>query len=219
MRQSPSVERHLIRVLGGIACVAVLGVLAILPIRLYQRDIRHATVHAHRVSSVVHTALSHGLIEGDDLGDLINRFQGIADLEIRLRPLATGETHPAGTSQKGSSHLDGTILRFLAPPLLDRDGRTWLAEMTFDLSPMKRESIRLIVDLLLAVALGSAVFSAAVFLLVRRALVTPLREITRTIEASCEEGATLHSPDFSTREMEELAEAVARCRRIEGTAG
>ena len=41
------------------------GVLAILPYRLYARDVRHATVHAHRIASVVHTALSHAILEGE----------------------------------------------------------------------------------------------------------------------------------------------------------
>ena len=42
MSNQQSVERHLIVVLGAIACIAVLGVLAILPYRLYMRDIRQA---------------------------------------------------------------------------------------------------------------------------------------------------------------------------------
>jgi hypothetical protein len=46
--------------------------------------------------------------------------------------------------------------------------------MEFDLAPLKRESVRLIIDLVLAVALGSLVFSAVVFVLVRQSVVLPL---------------------------------------------
>ncbi len=42
----PSVESRLALVLAGIAGVAIFGVLAILPYRVYTRDIRNAEVHA-----------------------------------------------------------------------------------------------------------------------------------------------------------------------------
>ena len=52
MSGSNSLERRLQIALAGIACVAVIGVMAILPYRLYERDIRHARVSAHRIASV-----------------------------------------------------------------------------------------------------------------------------------------------------------------------
>ena len=218
MSNQPSVERHLIVVLGAIACVAVLGVLAILPYRLYTRDIRQASVSAHRISSVVHTALSQMLLDDhstqEDVTDLVNRMQGIADLEIRLRKLQPGEVHPASTSGKGSSTRDDTDLTYVSPPIIDREGNTWLASMYFDLSPMKQRSIRLIVDLVIAVALGSMAFSAAIFLLVRRSLIEPIRNITREIEriaaAGPEGTVNLGLPEFASREMTGLSRAVVR---------
>jgi len=159
MSQAPSVERRLIITLSAIACIAIGGVLAILPYRLYARDIQQATTDAHRVSSVVHTALSHALIRDEldpaSLTDLMNRLQGLGNVEVRLRRLDEGEIHPAVTSGKGSSTRRDTELTYVAPPIIDRDGTTWLATMEFDLSPMKRRSIRLITDLVIAVTLGS----------------------------------------------------------------
>ena len=205
-----SAEIRLLQVLAVIAAVAVLGVLAILPYRLYQRDIRHATVHAHRIASVVHTAISHAILEGEDTSDLINRFQGMADLEIRIRE-REGGADP--TAAPGTSRLDGTELTYVAPPILDREGRAWLAEMRFDLSPMKRESVRLIIDLVVAVILGSGVFSAVVFLIVRHSLLVPLRNVTKTIDALQPEAEPVHMPEFESREMSELADAVVKACR------
>jgi hypothetical protein len=213
-----SVERHLIVVLGAIACIAVLGVLAILPYRLYMRDIRQASVDAHRVSRVVHTALSRLLLDEhateQDVADLINRFQGIADLEIRLRQLPEGEVHPAATSGKGSSTRDDTDLTYVSPPIIDREGHTWLASMYFDLSAMKQRSLRLIIDLVLAVVLGSLAFSLVIFLLVRRSLIDPIRQVTREIERIADAGPgsspSLGLPEFESREMAGLASAVSR---------
>lgn len=218
MPRTKSVQLRLVQVLAAIACVAVLGVLAIVPYRLYSRDIRHATVQAHRISSVVHTALSYAMLAGDDVTDLINRFQGIADLEIRLTKLEPGEAHPAATSGRGSSNLDGTDLTYIAPPILDGEGTTWLATTHFDLSPMKRDSIRLIVDMALAVVLGSAVFSAAVLLLIRRSLLVPLRDVTRSIERIGAGNESVQMPDFETREMGDLARAVEKVCRTRGAA-
>jgi hypothetical protein len=218
MPPTKSVQTRLIQVLTGIACVAVLGVLAILPYRLYQRDIRHATVQAHRISSVVHTALARAVLEGEDVTDLVNRFQGIADLEIRLSKLGDGEVHPAATSRKGSSELEGTDLTYTAPPILDREGNTWLASMYFDLSSMKRESIRLIIDLCLVVVIGSALFSLLVFVFVRRMLVVPLRDVTRRVE-QIEPGKELGPmPDFHSPEMTDLARAIEKACRAHGSA-
>ena len=105
-----SVESRLLFVLGGIALAAMLGVLAILPYRLYSRDIRHATVQAHRLSNLVHAGISHAVVEGEDVSPLINRFQSVGELEIHLRRLEAGEQHPAAESRKGASTLDDTDL-------------------------------------------------------------------------------------------------------------
>jgi len=206
------VEFRLLQVLAGISVVAILGVLAILPYRLYERDIRHATVEAHQMAGLLHVALADALARGEDTTALVNRFQGMTSLEIRLRPLAADEKHPSADLQRGSSTLVGTDLTYVAAPILDDEGRTWLAEMQFDLAPMKRESIRLIIDLVLAVAMGSIAFSAVVYWLVHRALVVPLRRATQELlaQAGCE---TVELPRFESREMIDLAEALDRACR------
>ncbi|MCC6640323.1 MAG: hypothetical protein IT386_04055 [Deltaproteobacteria bacterium] len=212
MPNRPSVQLRLIQLLAVIAAVAVAGVVVIVPYRLYQRDIRHAEVSAHRVASVVHVALGQALHDGKDVADLVNRLQGIADLEIRLHKLAPDETHPAATSGRGSSELDGTDLDFTAPPILARDGSTWLATMHFDLSPMKRESVRLIIDLMIAVLLGSLVFSCAVFFLIRRLMIEPLREVTRRVERFADGQPIGERSEYDTEELEALADALERAR-------
>lgn len=210
-----SAERRLIQSLAVIAAVAVAGVLAILPWRLYQRDIRIAEVNAHRIASVVQVALAHAIEQGEDVTSLVNHLQGIADLQIRLRRLDPGDPAAEDVEARREMKLDGTDLDATAPPILDRDGRKWVATMHFDLAPMKRDSVRLIIDLVLAVVLGSAVFSAAVFLLVRHALVSPLREITKRVERYARGDATATSalPEPGSREMADLAAALDRAAR------
>jgi hypothetical protein len=213
MPSSKSVETHLLVLLGVIALIAVLGVLAILPYRLYSRDIRHATVEAHRVASVLNVALADAIAHGEDASGLINRFQGIADLRISLRKLEGDESHPAAESRRGTSTLDGTELTYVGAPILDKDGSTWLAEMVFDLSPMKRESVRLIIDLVLAVSAGSLAFSVLVFWLVRQYLVVPLRRTTEVLKGYDGESGAVTMPEFGSSEMRDLARAVeTACR-------
>lgn len=211
MADPRSVETRLLQVLAVIAVVAIVGVIGIATPRLYFRDVRHAEVAAHRVSSLVHVALSRALAQGEDVTDLVNRFQGIADLEIALHRLEPGEVDPAATSGRGRSQRDDTDLRYTAPPILDREGRAWLATMRFDLSPMKRESIRLIVDLALAVFFGSIAFSTAVWFLLRRAVIEPLREVTRGVEKIAA-GEAPSLPPFQSRELASLAAALERIR-------
>ena len=183
---SSSVERRLILLLAFIAAIAIIGVLAIVPYRLYERDIRFAEVNAHRIGSLLHVTLANALQRGTsvkDVSDLANRLQAVADLEIRLRELPEGETASGDPSGSGTSIRHDTDLTYTAPPILDKDGHTWLATMHFDLSPMKRESVRLIIDLVLAVLLGSAVFSLGVFWLIRSSLLEPLHEVTASCRA------------------------------------
>jgi hypothetical protein len=217
MNQAPSVERRLIQTLLVIAGIAIGGVLAILPYRLYSRDVQQATTDAHRLSSVVHVALSHALLREEldqtSLTDLVNRMQGMGNVEVRLRSLAPGELHPAATSGKGSSTRRDTELVYVAPPITDRLGKTWLATMEFDLSPMKRRSIHLITDLVLAVAIGSLVFSCVIFLLIRRALLQPIQSITERIAEIAEGrdiGQSIKMPEFESAEMTALAREVER---------
>jgi hypothetical protein len=210
------VERRLLVFLAALAAIAVAGVLSILPYRLYARDVRQAEVAAHRTGSLLHVALGHALQRGTDpadVADLANRFQGIAGLELRLRQLPPGDVHPAAVSGRASSERRDTDLTYTAAPILDRDGHTWLATMHFDLSPMKRESLRLILDLVLAVVLGSLAFSAAIFWLIRRTLLQPLHEVTDRVEefaAGHDPGPT---PSFGSRELAALMDALDRARR------
>ena len=221
MSQAPSVERRLILTLLVIAGVAISGVLAILPYRLYSRDIQQATTDAHRLSSVVHVALSHALLQDEldqaSLTDLVNRLQGMGNVSVRLSNLQPGELHPAATSGKGSSTRRDTELVYVAPPITDRQGVTWLATMEFDLSPMKRRSIRLITDLVLAVGIGSVAFSAMIFVLIRRTLLLPIKSVTERIGeiadgAESEEKAKM--PDFQSAEMQALASEVERACEV-----
>lgn len=217
MNEQPSIERRLVKTLLAIACVAVAGVLAILPYRLYSRDIQQATTDAHRLSSLVHTSLSHALTQDRrseaTLTDLVNRLQGMGDVQVRMRRLEEGEMHPVATSGKGSSVRRDTELTYVAPPIIDREGATWIATMEFDLTPMKRRSIGLITDLVLAVVLGSLFFSGLIFVLVRRALLLPIRSVTECIgefASNAESGDTISMPEFSSAEMNALAREVER---------
>ncbi len=217
MNPPQSVERHLINTLALIACVAVAGVLAILPYRLYSRDVEQATTDAHRLSGVVHSSLSHALVRDDvdevSLTDLVNRLQGMGDVQVRMRQLAEGEVHPVATTGKGSSSRRDTELTYTAPPIVDKQGKTWIATMEFDLSPMKRRSIRLITDLSLAVVIGSAVFSAVIFFLIRRGLIEPIHAVTERIGKIADAGPSdepVELPEFSSAEMVALTRQVER---------
>jgi hypothetical protein len=205
----PSIESRLLHVLAGIAVVAILGVLAILPYRLYSRDIRNAEVHAHRISSVAQTALVETLREGRDATDLVNRLQSIADFDIQLVRVEAGE---GGEGLPASSDLDGTRLVYSSASIADRQGRRWQVQTTFDLSPLKRESVRLIIDLVVTVVLGSAVFSALVFWVVRRGILDPLRKMTEIVRQLGPGAKPLSLPEFHSREMADLAGAVERAR-------
>jgi len=210
-----SVERRLLALLALIAGIAVLGVLAIVPWRLYSRDVRLAEAQAHRIGSLLHVALANELQHGTDtadVADLVNRFQGIADMRIELRQLLPGESPPGDPSGAGSSTRRDTDLVYTAPPILDRDGHTWIATMQFDLSPMKRESLRLVVDLTLAVLLGSALFSLAVFVLIRNAVIQPLREVTRQVERFAEGERIERLPRYESVELDSLLDALDRAR-------
>lgn len=210
MSDRPSVERRLLWMLAIIAAVAVAGVVAIVPYRLYERDIRLAQTNAHRMASLLHVSLAEGLRESDDVTDLVNRLQGVAGLEITLQRLDEGEANPVGVRGRGTSVLKGTDLTWSAPPILDGRGGTWMATMHFDLSPLKRDSVRLIIDLILAVCAGSAVFSGVVWWYVRRGLVDPLRDITKRIERMADSGQPAELPKSESREMESLTTAIAR---------
>jgi hypothetical protein len=226
MSQAPSVERRLILTLLVIAGIAIAGVLAILPYRLYSRDIQQAITDAHRLSSVVHVALSHSLLREElnqtSLTDLVNRLQGMGNVDVRLRSLEPGELHPAATSGKGSSTRRGTELIYVAPPITDRMGKTWLATMEFDLSPMKRRSIRLITDLVLAVAIGSVGFSVVIFLLIRRTLLRPIQSVTERITEIADAGPTtesVHMPEFASAEIITLAREIERACEVRRPTG
>jgi methyl-accepting chemotaxis protein len=79
---------------------------------------------------------------------------------------------------------------------------------------MKRESMRLIFDLVLAVVLASLAFSAAIFWLIRNTLLQPLHEVTERVEefaAGHDPGPT---PAFGSRELATLMDALDRARRM-----
>jgi len=145
-----------------------------------------------------------------DGGDVTFVFRGAAD-EVRLRHWIFGLP-----SSQPFHRLDGTDLTYIGTPIVADDGATYLASMHFDLAPMRRESVRLIIDLVIAVVLGSAMFSGVVYLLVRRSLVAPLREVTRNIEEIAAGQDPRAFPEFETRELSALSDAVARACRARG---
>ncbi len=218
---SSSVERRLVLLLAFIAAIAVVGVLAIVPYRLYERDVRLAEVDAHRIGSLLHVTLANALQRGtniEDMADLSNRLQAVADLKIRLREVPAKGGPSADPGGPGSSVRRGTEFTYTAPPILDKDGHTWIATVDFDLSPMKRESVRLIFDLVLAVLVGSLLFSVGVFWLIRGALLQPLHEVTRRVEHFADGGELGPPPSFETSELQALFTALERARRVkEGT--
>jgi len=78
---------------------------------------------------------------------------------------------------------------------------------------VRRDSVGIIIDLVIAVVLGSAVFSTGIFLLVRRGLLEPLREVTRQVARIPQGGDAEELPRYASRELRDLAETVNRVYR------
>ena len=57
---------------------------------------------------------------------------------------------------------------------------------------------------------------AVVYVLIRRSLVEPLKLVTRTVEEIAESRVPASMPEFKTREMSGLADAIARACRAHG---
>jgi methyl-accepting chemotaxis protein len=83
---------------------------------------------------------------------------------------------------------------------------------------MKRDSIRLITDLVLVTALGSLGFSIAIFWLIRNSLVQPLHRVTRRIARFEETGEAIEMPEFRTAEMRKLSQAIERACQAKAAA-
>jgi hypothetical protein len=79
---------------------------------------------------------------------------------------------------------------------------------------MKRESLRLIQDLVVAVLVGSGAFSLAVFLLIRNALLRPLHEVTERVERFAEGRDVGPLPSYESHELASLMDALDRARRL-----
>ena len=82
--------------------------------------------------------------------------------------------------------------------------------MQHDIANLKRDSVRLIIDLLIAGGIGAAGFSFAIFLLVRGGLLRPMRHITDELERAAEDGGDPDLPPASSRELEAFREAANR---------
>lgn len=210
MGRGSGLQFRLALTLAVIGLVAIGGILLILPYRLYERDIRIAADQAHRVSNVVQAALADRLASGRDARELVNRIQSAGGMGIALSRLEAGEPHTGALAGRGSSVLDDTDLRYVSAPVLDSDGRAWIAELHFDLSPMKRESLRLVLDVVLAVAFGATVFAGIVFLFVRRAFVLPLRTLAGAAERIASGSLDTGLPRFESPELARLAQAISR---------
>lgn len=210
MGRGSGIQFRLVLTLVAIGLAAVAGLLAILPYRLYERDIRLAADQAHRVSGVVQAALTCPLAAGSDAAGLVERIQAAGDMRVALSRLEAGALPAGAVAGRGSSVLDDTALRYVGAPVMDAQGRPWIAELQFDLSPMKRESLRLVFDLVVAIVLGATLFGAVVFWFVRRAFVLPLRELTRAVLRRAAGDPDPRLPRFESLELQELAQAVAR---------
>lgn len=209
----PSFEKRLSLALIVIAAVAIAGTLAILPYRLYERDIRNAQLYAHRTSGLVHAALERALEHRADVEALLERLRSISDAGIRLEPLPAETEKPSQGWGRGRSEVDGTTLTYLAPPLRGADGQLWQLEMQHDIAMMKRDSVRLIIDLLIAVLVGSAIFSAGIFVLIRGGLLRPMRHITDELERVAKHGGEPDLPPASSRELAAFRQAASRLSR------
>lgn len=206
----PSFERRLLLALGVIAVIAIGGTLAILPYRLYERDIRNAQLHAHRTSGLVHAAVGAALEEGHDVEPLLERLRSISDAGIRLEVMPAGTAPPSKGWGRGHSDIDGTTLTYVAPPLRGSDGQLWQLAMQHDIAILKRDSVRLIIDLLLSVGVGAVAFSIAIFILVRAGLLRPMRHITDELERVAAQGGDPDLPPASSREVAAFRKAASR---------
>ncbi len=206
----PSFERRLWIALGVIAAMAIGGTLAILPYRLYERDIRNAQLYAHRTSGLIHAAIGQALADGADVEALLERLRSISEAGIRLEPLPPTEARPSEGWGRGRSDVEGTTLTYVAPPLRDTEGRLWRLETRNDLTSLRRDSVRLIIDLLIAVGVGAAVFSLAIFVLVRGGLLRPMRHITDELERVAMHGGDPDLPPASSRELAAFRRAASR---------
>lgn len=206
----PSFEKRLLIALGVIAALAIGGTLAILPYRLYERDIRNAQLVAHRTSGLVQASIGRALEEGADVNELLERLRSISDAGIRLESLPPDAVEPSGGFGRGRSDVDGTTLTYLAPPLRGADGSLWQLEMQHDLSGLKRDSVRLIIDLVVAVGVGAAGFSLVIFVLVRGGLLRPMRRITDELERVAEQGGEPDLPPPASRELAAFRQAANR---------
>jgi hypothetical protein len=206
----PSFERQLLLALLVIAAVALAGTLAILPYRLYERDIRNAQLDAHRTSGVVQAAVGLALTQGSDVEGLLERLRNVSDWGIRLEALPADTPPPSEGWGRGRSDVDGTTLTYVAAPVRDTQGRLWRLEMQHDIANLKRDSVRLIIDLLIAVGVSAAGFSLAIFLLVRRGLLRPMSHITDELERAARDGGDPVLPPASSREVAAFREAASR---------
>ncbi|MDH3685015.1 MAG: hypothetical protein OEP95_02260 [Myxococcales bacterium] len=206
----PSFEKQLLLALLVIAAIALAGTLAILPYRLYERDIRNAQLDAHRTSGLVQAAVGLALTQGEDVEGLLERLRSISNWGIRLEGLPSETPPPSEGWGRGRSEIDGTILTYVAPPVRDAAGGLWRLEMQHDIANLKRDSVRLIVDLLIAGGIGAAGFSIAIFLLVRGGLLRPMRHITDELERAAEDGGDPNLPPASSRELAAFREAAHR---------
>ncbi len=206
----PSFERRLLLALGVIAVIAIVGTLAILPYRLYERDIRNAKLYAHRTSGLVHASVARALENGTDVDVLLERLRSISDAGIRLEPLPPTEARASEDWGRGQSDVDGTTLTYTAPPVRAADGTHWRLETKYDIAVLKRDSVRLIIDLLIAVVVASAAFSGVIFVLVRGGLLRPMRHITDELERVAMHGGEPDLPPASSRELAAFRKAASR---------
>jgi len=134
----PGTQRRLILALAGITSFFVLLVIALLPYRLYQRDVQESRTKAREVSELIRVGLLSTMIstgESEEVRSLIATYQEVYDFQFRMirsrhveRQHGVKEDEQAtddlvkevlATGRSRDDWLDRTTFRYVAPFVSD----------------------------------------------------------------------------------------------------